>query len=101
MEMRDPRGPGKFCLATVQAVHAQWLCLRLDGCDASNDQWLMADDDAVQHVGFTAQSPQGHLEPPVGYQHNIAKFQNFLEKRLEEGPVALKPIVKPVRTDAF
>lgn len=39
------------CLATVVSVHSVWVCVRLDGEDASNDQWLICDDDIIKPVG--------------------------------------------------
>ncbi len=40
-----------MCLGTIQAVHGVWICVRLDGCDDSNDQWMMCDDKDIHPVG--------------------------------------------------
>ena len=51
-EMRDPRGGSDtICLASVENTFEVWLSTRLEGCDNSNDRWLLCDHEDLLPVG--------------------------------------------------
>uniref|UniRef100_A0A0M3HVK2 SLED domain-containing protein n=1 Tax=Ascaris lumbricoides TaxID=6252 RepID=A0A0M3HVK2_ASCLU len=82
VEVPDPRGNEVQCLATVVSVHSVWVCVRLDGEDASNDQWLICDDDIIKPVGDAEKKGIG-LQPPYGFMYNLAVFHKFIENQLK------------------
>lgn len=45
-------GEATICLATVISIVEHWLLIRLDGCDNSNDRWIMCDDPGLHPVCF-------------------------------------------------
>jgi hypothetical protein len=97
LEMRDPRGGNDtICLANVESTFRVWLCTRLEGCDSSNDRWIICDDDDLHPVGF-AESLNTTLTPPIGYLYNLAKHKNFVEKQLQKAPIAPNECFRPVR----
>uniref|UniRef100_A0A914WJA1 SAM domain-containing protein n=1 Tax=Plectus sambesii TaxID=2011161 RepID=A0A914WJA1_9BILA len=90
LEVPDPRGPGCMCLATIQAVHGVWICVRLDGCDDSNDQWMICDHKDIHPVGYSSRTG-GSLQPPVGFRPNHAQFHKFIDNQLRHNDDGSSP----------
>ncbi|VDK61645.1 unnamed protein product, partial [Anisakis simplex] len=82
IELPDPRGNDVQCIATVVSVHSVWICARLDGEDASNDQWMICDDDRIRPVGDAERKGIG-LQPPYGFMYSLASYHKFIENQLK------------------